>query len=253
MQAWGLSLFSHPRNRPPGSGTANESVGAPVNKLIPVFSHSSDGDSMPRGFGKPQPQQRRGKTSLKESQQRHDGPKRPDPEPRDVAMQAEVEALFAQFQQDNPAELALAWEAGVYNPLAGMEHRHARMLEPDEEDWLGIAKAVGWLLVDDELEAIYFTAPPPEFALAQADWYVQPNLTTFLEEPLLLREIVQVHPIPMELIRETIAQFCLQLGWTTQQRQQFILDWGEVPETEITDDDWKLLLFEIQSQVQNLA
>jgi hypothetical protein len=32
---------------------------------------------------------------------------------------------------------------------------------------------VGWLLVEDELDAIYFTAPPPDFALEQADWYVR--------------------------------------------------------------------------------
>jgi hypothetical protein len=66
-------------------------------------------------------------------------------------------------QQEHPEALALAWSAGVYNPLAKVDLLAvgARFLEPEEEDWLALARMVGWLLVEDELDAIYFTAPPP--------------------------------------------------------------------------------------------
>jgi len=43
----------------------------------------------------------------------------------------------------------------------------------------------------NELNAIYFTAPPPDFALEQADWYVRADVTTFLEEPERLSQVVQ--------------------------------------------------------------
>jgi uncharacterized protein YllA (UPF0747 family) len=53
---------------------------------------------------------------------------------------------------------------------------------------------VGWLLVADELDGIYFTASPPDFALEQADWYVRADVTTFLEEPERLSQVVQQYP-----------------------------------------------------------
>jgi hypothetical protein len=60
-------------------------------------------------------------------------------------MQAEVEAFFAQYQQEHPEEMALAWSAGVYNPLAKVDLLAvgARYLEPEEEDWLALARMVG--------------------------------------------------------------------------------------------------------------
>ena len=120
----------------------------------------------------------------------------------------------------------MAWSAGVYNPLAQVDLLAvgARYLEPEEEDWLALARMVGWLLVEEELEAIYFTAPPPTFALEQADWYVRPDLTTFLESPVLLREAVQQHPIALEAMQATINQRMQQLGWTVEQRTRFLLE-----------------------------
>jgi hypothetical protein len=153
---------------------------------------------MPGGFGRAQPQRRVGKTALQAVQQLSVAPQQPVQLPAaDLAMQAEVEAFFAQSQQEHPEALALAWSAGVYNPLAKVDLLAvgARFLEPEEEDWLALARMVGWLLVEDELDAIYFTAPPPAFALKQADWYVRPDLTTFLESPVLLRAVVQQFPM----------------------------------------------------------
>ena len=123
-----------------------------------------------------------------------------------------------QYQQEHPEELALAWSAGVYNPLVKVDLLAvgARYLEPAEEDWLALARMVGWLTVEDELDAIYFTAPPPDFALEQADWYVRSDLTTFLESPVLLREVVQQYPIPETSLRAAIDQRVQQLGWTTR-------------------------------------
>ena len=209
---------------------------------------------MAGGFGQSQPQRRSGKTALKEIRQLGVVSQRPAAEaPVDLAMQAEVEAFFAQYQQEHPEELALAWSAGVYNPLAQVDLLAvgARFLQAEEEDWLGLSRLVGLLLVEDELDAIYFTAPPPEFALAQADWYVRSDLTTFLEEPLLLREAVQQYPLTDTSIRGAIDQRVQQLGWTLEQRSRFVLELFERPEAALTQADWELLLFELQSRLQD--
>ncbi len=208
---------------------------------------------MPGGFGVQQPKRRGGKTSLKEVRQLNGATKNSVQEKRDVAMQAEVEAFFAQYQQEHSDEVALAWAAGVHNPLAGMADTHARLLTSEEETWLGLAKAVGWLLVEDDLDALYFTAPPPQFTLEQADWYVRPDLTTFLEEPLLLHEVVQTYPVTLEVIQAAIAQTFLQLGWTLKQQEQFTRELLGKPATKLQEDDWELMLFELQLQVQDVG
>jgi len=205
---------------------------------------------MPGGFGRAQPQRRSGKTALQEIRQLSVVLQQPVQEPDvDLAMQAEVEAFFAQSQQEHPGELALAWFAGVYHPLAQVDLLAvgARFLQPEEEDWLALARLVGWLLVEDELDAIYFTAPPPAFALEQADWYVRSDLTTFLEEPLLLREAVQQYPVFEESLRGAIDERVQQLGWTLEQRTRFVLELFEQPEAALAQGDWELLLFDLQS------
>ena len=217
---------------------------------------SSEGVMMPGGFGRSQPQRRSGKTALQEIRQLSVAPQQPVQEPDvDLAMQAEVEAFFAQYQQEHPEETALAWFAGVYNPLAKVDLLAvgARYLEPAEEDWLALARMVGWLLVEDELDAIYFTAPPPAFALEQADWYVRSDLTTFLDEPVLLRAVVQQQPIALEAVQAAIDQRVQQLGWTWKQRTRFIEAVFEQPEAALTQAGWELLLFELQSQVQAMS
>jgi hypothetical protein len=98
------------------------------------------------------------------------------------------------------------------------------------------------------LDAIYFTAPPPDFALQQADWYVRSNLTTFLESPLLLREAVQQYPIPEASIRGAIDQRVAALGWQPAQLEQFIQALFDQPEKTLESCDWSLLLFELQLQ-----
>jgi hypothetical protein len=221
----------------------------------PLEGGSSEGAVMPGGFGRSQPQRRGNKTALQEIRQLSVGSQLSVPEAAvNLAMQAEVEAFFAQYQQEHPEETALAWAAGVYNPLAQVDLLAvgARFLEPEEEDWLALAHMVGWLCVEDELDAIYFTAPPPAFASEQADWYVRPDLTTFLESPLLLRAVVQQYPIPEASLRAAIDQRVQQLGWTLALRAHFIETVFEQSEAALAQADWKLLLFELQSQVQGV-
>jgi hypothetical protein len=221
----------------------------------PFEGGSSEGVVMPGGFGRAQSQSRRGKTVLQEIRQLSVVSPQPVPEAAvNLDMQAEVEAFFAHYQQEHPEETALAWSAGVYNPLATVDLLAvgARYLEPDEEDWLALARMVGWLCVEDELEAIYFTAPPPAFALEQADWYVRPDLTTFLETPVLLAAVVQQSPIPLASLQTVIDQRVQQLGWTLAQRTHFIETMFEQPEAALVQADWELLLFELQSQVQGV-
>ena len=169
-----------------------------------------------------------------------------------AAIQAEADAFFAQYQQEHPLDLALAWEAGVYNPLAGVDLLAvgARFFEEPEEDWLEIARMVEWLDVDDSMDAVYYTAPPPDFALEQADWYVCPAPVSFLEEPVLLREVIHQYPIPLEEIQAAIANRFLRLGWHSLRQEQFILEMFEKPLTELAEDEWEFLLFELDAQVQ---
>jgi hypothetical protein len=221
----------------------------------PLEGGSSEEAVMPGGFGRSQPQRRGGKTDLQASQQLSVVSPPPVPDVVvDLAMQAEVEAFFTQYQQEHPEAMVLAWSAGVYNPLAPVDLLAvgARYLEPHEEDWLALARMVGWLAVEDELDAIYFTAPPPDFALEQADWYVRPDLTTFLETPILLRAVVQQQPIALEAIQAAIDQRVQRLGWTGNQRTCFVQDLFEQPEVGLTQADWELLLFELQSRLQDL-
>jgi hypothetical protein len=212
------------------------------------------GKTQPGGFGKTQSKRRGGKAGLQEIRQLGEATQPSTQEPQlDLVLQAEVEVGFVQYRQENPEELALAWSLGVYSPLANVDLLAvgARFLEPEEEDWLAIARMVEWLDVEDDLDATYFTAPPPNFALEQADWYVRPDLTSFLEEPMLLREVIQQYSIPLKEIQEAISQRFLQLGWTSQQQERFMLELFEKPQTELTKDEWKFLLFELESHLQN--
>lgn len=207
---------------------------------------------MPGGFGASQPKRRGSKAGLQEIRQLNTVAKQPTQAPQpDLAMHAEIEAFFAQHQQDNSEELALAWAAGFYNPLANVDLLAvgARFLEAQEEDWLALARMIGWLDVKDDLDALYFTAPPPDFALEQADWYVRPDLTSFLEEPVLLKEVIHLHPISLQEIQQAIAQTFLQLGWTSQEQEQFIVKAAEKSAPQLLEDEWKWLLFELQSQL----
>ena len=127
--------------------------------------------------------------------------------------QQEIEAYWKTDQQENPEQYILAWQAGVYNPLGPSAERNARPLEAHEAEWLFLAKAVGWLQVEKELDAIYFTAPPPNFDLSQADWYLRPDLTTWLEEPELLKKAIAQHPIPAHLRAAAIERHTQPAGW----------------------------------------
>lgn len=209
---------------------------------------------MPGGFGVTQPKRRSSKPRSQAIRQVDLAAQTLAQESQpDVAMHAEVEAFFAQYQQEHLEDVALTWSMGVYNPLADVDLLAvgARFLEPEEEDWLAIARMVEWLDVEDDLDAIYFTAPPPHFALESADWYVRPDLTSFLEEPMLLREVIQQYPVPLKEIQGAISQRFLQLGWTSQQQEQFMLKLFEKPQTELAEDDWEFLLFELESQLQD--
>jgi hypothetical protein len=217
----------------------------------PAAQPSSEEAVMPGGFGRAQPQHRSRKTALQAMRQLSVTPPPSVPESAvALAMQAEVEAFFAQSQLEHPEELALAWSAGVYNPLAQVDLLAvgARFLEPEEEDWLALARLVGWLFIEDELDAIYFTAPPPDFALEQADWYVRPDMTTFLESPLLLRAVVQQYPLPAASLQAAINQKVVALGWQPEQLEQFTQALFEQPLKALKSGERALLLFELQLQ-----
>ncbi|HEY9620488.1 MAG TPA: hypothetical protein V6C78_08965 [Crinalium sp.] len=222
-----------------------------------ILKNFEAGGAMPGGFGASKPKRRGGsKNILNEIRQLSDPPHSESQEPKpDVAMQAEIEAFFARYQEEHPEELEMAWSIGVYNPLAEVDLLAvgARFPEAEEEDWLALARILGWVLVEDDMDAIYFTAPPPEFDLNQADWYVRPDATTILEAPIRLSEVMHLHPILPERVQEAIAQKVQQLGWTAEQRARFVVESFEKSEAELDEGEWKLLLFELQSLVKGVS
>ncbi|MBD2156906.1 hypothetical protein [Leptolyngbya sp. FACHB-16] len=162
-------------------------------------------------------------------------------------------AIKGSIQQDllqNQEQQALAWEAGVYNPISAEAERDARVLEGEEEDWLFLANEIGWLHVVDALDAIYLTAPPPDFDERQADWYVRPDLSTFLDEPELLREVVKKYPIPQALLTETLLQRTQAIGWSAQETEAFIRDTVDNSWDGLQMADYVFLLLTLQHEVE---
>ena len=198
---------------------------------------------MAQGFGIKPGRQRNAKPAIPENVQELE---MQEPE---AEIEAEVAACLEQNRQASAEDDTLAWKAGIYNPLAGLEDIQARFLESHEEDWLFLAKQVGWLQVEEELDAIYFTAPPPLFAQDQADWYLRPDLTTWLKEPEPLKEVVISYPISQQLMLQAIDRHRQQLKWTAAQLDAFIWEITAKSELHLTQEDYMILLLELGLQL----
>lgn len=185
---------------------------------------------MARGFGTAHPQRRNSKRPHSRSE---------------AEIEAEIEAFLQQDQQANPDGYIQAWRSGVYNPLNGLELK-ARALSSQEMHWLFLARQIGWLQVQDELAAVYFTAPPPRFAPEQADWYLRPDLVTWLEEPLQLQQAVVGHPIPPNRLLEAIDCHRKQLNWNPIQIETLIQTLTTKSKAELTNEDWAMVLLALQ-------
>lgn len=122
-----------------------------------------------------------------------DGPGAIDPKQAEI--EAEVAAFFAEFEQEQAEDLEGAWLAGFYNPLEDLPKLRKRPLTLAEQDWLAAAWEQELLLGEDGNESLYYTAPPPKFNPKKADWYLRPDMTEFLDEPMLLSEAIKKYPI----------------------------------------------------------
>jgi|SRR6476646_783978 len=197
---------------------------------------------MARGFGSVKSNQRSSRRSTAQKLRSNQA----DSRNREAEISKEIEDFLEQDKQANPNHYTLAWQAGVYNPLGKSARDNARLLEADEEEWLFLAKEVGWLKVEEELNAIYFTAPPPNFDLNQADWYIRPDLTTWLEEPALLSEAIAKYPIPSHLMAAAIERYTKPLGWDAKKVEAFIREHTDHPSSDMTLADCTAVLLEIQ-------
>lgn len=199
---------------------------------------------MARGFGVAQSKKRGSRKSASQTVSE----KQSATEKHETEIREEIQTFLDNDQKENPEHYSLAWQAGVYNPLDEVAQSNARPLEVAEEDWLFLAKEVGWLEVEDELDAIYFTAPPPNFDPNQADWYIRPDLTHWLEEPELLSEAVHNYPISAQLMLEAIARYTEPLGWCAEQIEAFIQKTTEHTSSEMTVADFVAVLLELQQR-----
>jgi hypothetical protein len=98
------------------------------------------------------------------------------------------------------------------------------------------------------MDPIYFTAPPPDFALAEADWYVRPDLSSWLESPEPLRKVVQRYPIPEDLLWEALDDRFDQLGWTPEQIDQFTGQEAEKVRRDVTIEEVHWLLLRLRDR-----
>lgn len=197
---------------------------------------------MARGFGSVQSNQRSSRKSTSQKLRSNQA----DSQNREAEINKEIEEFLEQDKQENPNHHTLAWQAGVYNPLSKSAEENTRLLEAEEEEWLFLAKEVGWLQVEEELDAIYFTAPPPNFDLNQADWYIRPDLTTWLEKPELLSEAIAKYPIPSHLMAAAIERYTKPLGWNAEKVEAFIQKHTDRPSAEMTIADCTAVLLELQ-------
>lgn len=190
---------------------------------------------MSRGFGATKPKRRAKKSPAAQASK-----------VRQCDVEAGTQISLEKDWKVNLEKQALAWYAGVYNPLATIEPDLIRSIEADEEEWLFLARLIGWLEVDEELDALYFTAPPPIFDEVQADWYLRPVLTTFLEEPSPLKEVMAAHPIPRQLVDQVIAHYAKRLKWNSQKTAAFIQEVTNKSSTKLTNEDYAAVLLELQ-------
>lgn len=193
---------------------------------------------MSRGFGVTQSKRRNFKKSSEQKVQ--------TPDMRQCDVQPEIQTSLEEDWRVNAEKQALAWRAGVYNPLGSLQLNQARSLNADEEEWLFLARTIGWLQVENELDAIYFTAPPPAFDKTQADWYLRPDLTNFIEEPVLLREAMVSYSIPHNLAIEAIARHAKRLKWKSGKTKVFIQEVTAKPNSKLTNEDYTAVLLELQ-------
>ena len=197
---------------------------------------------MARGFGGVQSNQRNSRKSSCQKLWSNQA----DSQNHKTEIREEIEDFLEQDKQEKPDHYTLAWQAGVYNPVGESAEANARLLEADEEEWLFLAKEVGWLQVEEELDAIYFTAPPPSFDLNQADWYIRPDLTTWLEKPELLSEAITKYPIPDHLMAAAIERYTKPLGWDAEKVEAFTQEHTDRPSSDMTVADCIVVLLELQ-------
>lgn len=197
-------------------------------------------ETMSRGFGATQPK-RRARKPLEQK-----GGAQKAAQSRQGESNTSSKISLEKDWQINLEKQALAWYAGAYNPLADIEPEQVRAIAAEEEEWLFLARTIGWLEVDDELDAIYFTAPPPAFDAAQADWYLRPDLMTLIEKPILLKEALICYPIPQDLVEEAIAHHAKRLKWNSQKIAAFIQEVTDKTRAELTDEDYAAILLELQ-------
>ncbi len=125
--------------------------------------------------------------------------------------------LMAEFMGDDPEELTELWQLGVYNPLEEAVPTHYPKKE--EQFWTFCAHMAGFFTFEHGYgpEVLYWTAPPPDFNPNQADWYVRPDLTHFLDEPAPLKDVVQQYPVAQAQLQTALSDWMDRLGWNEAQ------------------------------------
>lgn len=189
----------------------------------------------PKGFGHFPPKDQ-GKSKAKQS--KSSTVQNIDSQRQKHLFEQAVEDLFQQEFQD-PEQTALAWEIGVYNPLAHIDPRslHSRTITPQEQQWLQLAGQLRWLKEENSLHALFFTTPPPAFDPKQADWYVLPVPHSIFNRPILLCEAPTHYPISIETIDRLIEIERGRLGWSTEALEEYAIDFYDLPLNQLSQDD----------------
>lgn len=126
-----------------------------------------------------------------------------------------------------PEELEQIWNLGMYNPLADMGA--PRDPSFDQGNWLFEAHSAGYftiVAIHDLEELLFWTAPPPNYDPNEADWYVRPDLTNFLDAPMRLQDAMERYPVSRQELEAAVLTWAGRLGLNEERLNAFIKELG---------------------------
>ncbi|GAP99865.1 hypothetical protein [Leptolyngbya sp. NIES-2104] len=123
---------------------------------------------------------------------------------RQRANQTEQSNQWQNFPTIEAAERIALWEAGLLY-LQLPDSLQPRSLTAAERDWLDqVVKAEYLTSENNGRTALFYTAPPPDFRLTDADWYLHPD------------HYWNARPLPLSTAMQQFPVACFQLSATGQ-------------------------------------
>ncbi len=162
------------------------------------------------------------------------------------------------------------WQAGLLH-LRLPEGLEPRSLTSTEMEWLDRAAKAEYIAPEEKGQhAIFYTAPPPDFYLEAADWYLHPD-DRWTGNPVLLQEMIQRFPAALfqlsasgqppafypdrtpdytdqqEAVMRLIFRETTRIGWSLPQYKWFVMEQVQKTTAHITHHEAVQVLSLLQS------